>query len=805
MENNRYWMVIELLLSYSTIVFAQISSKATITGMVVDASSHRPIEFVNVVVQSKFDSTLVTGATTGKRGKFEIKNIPVGEYSLRLGLIGFKEKTISSLRIKDQDSTIDLGTISLIETTVNLGEVLITSQKELFNNSIDRKVYNVDQDIMSKSGSASELLQNVPSIEVDIDGNVSLRGSSNVLILINGKNSPLMGKSRAEVLQQMPASSIEKIEVITNPSAKYKPDGTAGIINLVLKKNTSIGLNGGMTLNVGNDSRRNGNIRLNYNPGDFNIFASYSVRRDSRNRTTVDTRTQFDTSTSYYREDLISNARPLSHMVATGMEYNFDTLNSAGISGNYFYNGFTRDDVSNKILQNSSRVTINDYGRDRHDEEFEKEYGLTFHLQHNFPKEDHKVRVEFSASRAPEVEDNHFTNLFRLPPGPSTYDNTLIKQTETKNQLSIDYSDPIDKKSSLEAGYAGEFNNSDFDFYGEFFDTNQQAFVKDFVKTNRFLFDETIHALYATYELSFGSLGILGGVRTEQAYIRSNLVTQDLVVTNNYFSIYPTLHSSYKFSEFVELQLNYSRRVHRPDGEDLNPFPEYRDARNISSGNPNLLPEFIHSVEFGCKFQNDEISVLPGIYYRNTRNRITSITQVINDSTLLTTKQNLSTDQSTGVEFLVSITVGDLLTAHANANAYYNQIDASNLGYSSKRSTWAESGAFTFNVNVTRSTMLQVNSNFTSSRLTPQGENRPSYVINLGLRQELLSNKISLIATVADLFKTQKRELELNTPLLNQNVINKRDSRIIYFGLTYHFGTPAKKSNEESLHYDDSM
>ncbi len=805
MKNYRHWMVIDLLLYCSTIGFAQISSRATITGVVVDASNHRPIEFVNVIVQGKIDSTLVTGSTTGKKGKFEIKNVPVGEYSLRFGLIGFKEKIISSLRIKDQDSTINLGIIPLIETAVSLGEVLVTSQKELFNNSIDRKVYNVDQDIMSKSGSASELLQNVPSIEVDIDGNVSLRGSSNVLILINGKNSPLMGKSRAEVLQQMPASSIEKIEVITNPSAKYKPDGTAGIINLVLKKNTSIGLNGSTALNVGNDSRRNGNIRLNYNPGDFNIFASYSVRRDSRNRTNVDTRTQFDTSTSYYREDLVSNSRPLSHMVAAGMEYNFDTLNSAGISGNYFYNGFTRDDVSKKILQNSSHVTINDYDRDRHDEQFEKEYGLTFHLQHNFPKEDQKVRMEFTTSRAPEVEDNHFTNLFTLPPGPTTLDNTLIKQTENKNQLSIDYSDPINEKSTLEAGYAGEFNNSDLDYYAEFYDTNQQVFVKDFAKTNRFLFNETIHALYATYGFSFGSLGILGGVRTEQAYIRSNLVTRDSVVTNNYFSIYPTLHSSYKFNEFVELQLNYSRRVHRPDGEDLNPFPEYRDARNISSGNPNLLPEFIHSVEFGCKFQNDELSVLPGIYYRNTRNRITSITQVINDSTLLTTKQNLSTDQSTGVELVVSISIGDLLTAHANANAYYNQIDASNLGYSSTRSTWTRSGAFTFNINVTRSTMLQMNSNFTSARLTPQGENRPSYVINLGLRQELLSNKLSLVATVADIFRTQKRELELNTPILNQNVINKRDSRIIYFGLTYHFGTSAKKSTEESLHYDDNQ
>src|SRR5450759_718071 len=252
-----------LTLLSATIIYSQTNGIGSIRGSVVDESTRRPLEFVNIVLHNAADSAIVTGTVSDKNGKFEIKNVPSGEYLVTFSLISYKEKKTPSFKIDPQHSKLNVGTVGLTETMVSLDEVLVTSQRALFNNSIDRKVYNVEQDIMSKSGSASELLQNVPSIQVDIDGNVSLRGSSNVLILINGKNSPLMGKSCAEVLQDMPANSIEKIEVITNPSAKYKPDGTGGIINLVLKKNTSRGLNGGITANGGNHNRENGSVRLN--------------------------------------------------------------------------------------------------------------------------------------------------------------------------------------------------------------------------------------------------------------------------------------------------------------------------------------------------------------------------------------------------------------------------------------------------------------------------------------------------------------------------------------------------------------
>jgi len=792
---------------FSTFVVAQESNMGTIKGSVVDEATSRPLEFVNTVLHNKADSAIVTGKATDKRGIFDFADILPGDYFMTYSLIGYKEKASPAFIIDPQHKRLNLGTVVLVATPVDLDEVLVTAQKSLFNNSIDRKVYNVDQDIMSKAGSASELLQNVPSVQVDVDGNVSLRGSSNVLIMVNGKTSALMEKSSAEVLQQMPASSIEKIEVITNPSARYNPEGTAGIINIVLKKNATLGVNGNLTANAGNNGRYNGNIRLNFNPGNYNIYASYGLRKDNRNRTNSDTRARVDAASvlSYYNGDLLSYASPLSNIVAMGLDYRADSLDQFGITGNFFINTFTRTDNLHVVLQNDSRANTEEYNRNRYDPEYEEEYGLTTYFEHDFPKKDHKLRLEFTASQSPEQEDNHFTNIYDLPVSSTSYDNTLIKQADNRNQLSLDYSNPLSEGSLLEAGYAGEFNNADLDFHAESFDANQQHFVKDSLETNQFLYDGVINALYGTYKESFGAFGLLAGLRAEQAHIKSDLVTRDSVVSNDYFNFYPTIHLSYKLSGSTELQLSYSRRTNRPRGEDLNPFPEYRDPRNVSAGNPHLLPEYIHSIELGCQFQNDVVSVLPALYYRYTYNRFTSVTQAIDDSTLLTTRQNLSNDQSGGVEVVVSADAGGFFSAHWSANGFYEQIDASNLGYTQNRSTTTWSSSLTLNFELTETSKLQMNSNYTSSRLTPQGAYVPTYVVNMGFRQEMLDGKVSLIATISDLLKTQKRQLELNTPLLNQTVINTRDSRIVYVGFTYHFGALPKKSNEEQIHYDDNI
>jgi outer membrane receptor protein involved in Fe transport len=357
----------------------------------------------------------------------------------------------------------------------------------------------------------------------------------------------------------------------------------------------------------------------------------------------------------------------------------------------------------------------------------------------------------------------------------------------------------------LEAGYEGEFNNSDYDFTSEYFDQSQQAFVIDKAKTNRFLYDDAIHALYGTWRQSFGKFGFQAGLRAEQVYTTSNLVTLDSTMKNEYFSLFPTLHLSYKFSPMAELQLNYSRRTRRPDGDDLNPFPEYRDPRNIQAGNPRLLPEYIHSFELGCQLQNQTFSLLPSLYYRYTMNRFTQVTQVLNDSVLLTTETNLEKDQSAGMELVLSANTGEWFSAHLSGNAFYNRIDASNLGYGENKSTISWSSALMVKLNFAKSTALQMNANFNSRRLTPQGEISPSYSINMGFRQELLENSLSVVLTVSDIFQTMKREMILNTPALKQTSVNTRDSRVIYLGMTYTFGRSDKKSKEEQIKYEEGL
>ncbi|MGD0339610.1 MAG: outer membrane beta-barrel family protein [Bacteroidota bacterium] len=797
-----------ILVLFSLNVVAQNHYMGRITGTVLIESTKKPLEFVNVIVLSKSDSLLVTGAVTDNRGYYEIVNIPVGEYFIKYSLLGYEERQSKNFAVDTQQREMDFGKTYLKESAVLMGEVTVTTQKMILNTSIDRKVYNVQQDILSKTGSASDLLQNIPSVQVDIDGTVSLRGSENVLILLNGKPSPLMGKNRAEVLQQMPASSIEKIEVITNPSAKFKPDGTSGIINIVMKKDAGSGLNGTLSGNAGNHDRYNGNINLNYNPGTYNIFGSYSIRQDERNSFTTDRRMQYDSTgrfTGYHNEDGSSTSRPLSHIVVLGMDYRLDTANSFGFSGNYRYRGFTRTETSAKVTRDVGSVITEDYDRLRYDPEYEKEMGGNAYFQHNFDGEDHKLRAEFTASHQPELEDNHYTNVYRFPAASTQYDNMRIDQNENQNQLTVDYSNKLTETSTIEAGYAGNFNKRDMDYHGEYLDAHQRQFVTDLQKTSHFIYNETIHALYATYESSIGSLGFLGGLRVEQSFIHANLVSRDSIITNDYLKLYPTLHLSYHISPGTELQLNYSRRANRPEGDDLNPFPEYQDPRNVRAGNPRLMPELIHSVEFGFQWQNDNLTIVPSVFYRNRHNGFTRVTTSLNDTTLLTTQANLASDESAGFDLVVSGNAGNTFSANFSANAFYEQIDASNLGFSDRKSTTTWSGSLNCNLNLASATMIQMNSNYRSSRLTPQGEFKPSFVMNLGVRQDLFDEKLSVVLTVSDILKTLKREMNLDTPWLNQNTVNNRDTRIIYFGLTYHFGTQAKKSKEKSLQYDNNL
>ncbi|HUS03128.1 MAG TPA: TonB-dependent receptor [Chitinophagaceae bacterium] len=792
------------LLFCSAAVFAQ--SKAEISGTVTDGVSNSPIEFANVQLLKAADSSIIKATASDKKGKFTLDNIAEGNYVLLCTFISYNKVKLP-ITIKPGEKKLNTGIIKISSLSQTMNEVIVTTKKSILNTSIDRKIYNVGQDIMAQSGSAADILKNVPSVEVDIDGGVTLRGSPEVMILIDGKPSPLMGKTRAEVLQQLPANSIERIEVITNPSARFKPDGTAGIINIVMKKNLKSGWNGTLTGNAGNNKRYNGNVNLNYKTAKINVFGSYGIRQDSRQRLNIIDREEIDSAghtVLFYNEQNASPARPLSHLFSAGTEYNLDEHNSIGISGNHSHRDQTKNDVANKYYYSPNHILTRQYDRLRYDPEYEIESDATVFWQHNFKKEDHEIRFEYNRSWQDELEDNNFTNKYTVPIAVTTFDNTLIRQTSKENHITADYSNALSENAKLELGYDGSFNVYDPVFYGEYFDASQQKFVKDITKSNKFIYDQKLNAVYGTYQRSYKAFGYSAGLRGEQTNIIANLVTKDSVLNNSYFKFYPTIHFDYKVKN-GDIQLNYSRRVRRPEADDLNPFPEYADPRNLRAGNPKLLPEIINSIELGYKWQNENYSFVPSLYYRYKQNGFTQVTVKLNDSTFLTTQQNLSNDKSAGLELIFSARPAKFMQANISSNIFYNVIDASDLGFAAKRSVISMSTNFNTTFTITKNTMMQISSNYRSARLTPQGKSYGTFVFNSGIRQDLFKKKLSVTLTGSDLFKTLREKRELNTPFLKQLSIGRRDAQIFYLGLAFHFGKNIKKSTEEKLQFDNAL
>jgi outer membrane receptor protein involved in Fe transport len=801
----RYFILSSFVFICSSLFSQQ--NNGIITGTVIDKISQRPVEFVNVVLFTNSDSTIVQGTVTDKKGNFFLSAVLPGTYKIKYSYIGYAGADTRSLTITKEQTTIQLGTIELSNRTTALSEVVVTGKKSMLRTSIDRKVYNVSQDLMSKSGSASDILKNIPSVEVDIEGNVNLRGSGEVTILINGRPSPLMGKNRAEVLQQLPANSIERIEVITNPSARFRPDGTSGIINIVLKKNNNSGITGNIVGNIGNRQRSNCSLNLNYKKGKFNSFATYNIRQDERNRFNKLNRSYFDSAekvSGFYIEEGKLKARPLSHMFRGGADYAIDSNNSIGVSASYMPSGSTRNDLVQRFYSDKNNQLTSQFNRTRHAPATEYEKDATIYWQRNFSGEEHELRIEVTFSAQAEDEKNYYNNIYNYPLQRSLADNNWVNQVEKNQQLTVDYTKPLTEKSKLELGYGGSFIQQDIDFYVEDFDTLQNKFIPNLLRSNRFLYNETLHAAYGTYQHTYDAFSFSLGLRAEEAYTKVNLLTKNSIIRNQYFQLYPTIHLAYALKK-GELQLNYSRRVNRPDGDAMNPFPEYIDPLNLRAGNPKLLPEYIHSVEFGYQWKGKNFSFVPSIYYRYKYNSFTTVTKRINDTVLLTTRENLLNEQSAGLEFILSANAKKFFSANLSSNIYCNTINADNLNVLQKKSIFTFSTNFISTFTFTPNTQLQLSCNYRSARQTAQGQFFPTFVVNMGARQDVFKKKLAVTLTLSDVFKTLQQKVIVNTSYLNQIVITKRDVRVLYIGFSYRFGSSTKKPAVEKMQFDNNL
>lgn len=809
---SRFFILILFTIGSNSYLFAEMLEPTSIKGCVIEKSSGNPLEFATVIVKNKRDS-VITQSVTDKNGWFAFKGIATGEYHLTYSFIGFEKIDSVPVTIKNNHQKLDLGKLYISETGKMLGQVEVVGQRSTFVNSIDRKTFNVGQDLMSKSGSVSDLMQNIPSVQVDMDGNVSLRGSENVTILIDGKASAMMKVNRAAVLQQMSAGNVEKIEIITNPSAKYKPDGNSGIINIVMKKDRNLGFNGNVTANVGNLERWNFNGLLSYNPGKLNLYGSFGMRQDNRSRINDITTNSYDTGRNFLNfSRTYSNgvSHPVSYIGNLGFDYKLNDKNKFGASASYNYRVFIVIDTTNYIVRDNLNLTTLNYNRARYRPESESDLEFKAFYNHKFNKEGHEINFDLTTSKTSENEDSHFTNIYTIPAIIDTKDHTLYTHLCYDTEFSAEYTLPLGVDKKFEAGYIYQNVSNDLDLKRDTMVTAipTEIWQNDLFRSNRFIRREDTHVLYTTYEQEIGNFGFLLGLRAEKTYTNANLkagqANRDSVIPNNYFRLYPTVHASYKLSKLHELQLNYSHRIRRPEDEELNPFPEYQDMRNIRAGNPLLMPEDTHSFELGYQYKNDAATFLSTLYYRNSYNLITSIVEDLGNNVYKSTLQNLAQSQAAGLELILSSGIGKILNFNLATNAFYNTIDTSSLGFSANKSNIAWSANANVNINVTKSTVWQFTSNYTAETLTPQGKRVPSFVLNSGLKQDLFKKKGALILTVSDIFNSMRYQTEIDIPTMKRIEIRRRSSQTIYLGFTYNFGGSDKKQ-KDGLKFDNAL
>jgi outer membrane receptor protein involved in Fe transport len=359
--------------------------------------------------------------------------------------------------------------------------------------------------------------------------------------------------------------------------------------------------------------------------------------------------------------------------------------------------------------------------------------------------------------------------------------------------------------AKLEAGYAGEVGKDDTNFLAGYLDPVSGEWLVDTTETNRFIYRDSIQAVYATYGRPFGKFAFLAGLRLEDAFIDTNLVTTAVRNKSDYLRLYPTLHLTYDLTDTGQLVLNYSHRIHRPNVEDLNPFPEYQDPFNLYAGNPLLRPEETHSIEGGYQYHKDATTFLAAVYFRDTYNAFTTVSEYINSVTLLTTQENLSSNRSGGVELIMAAPIGRSVDLNLSANGYDNEVDASNLGYPGDRSSVGWDAKMSVEWRASKVDEFQLNQNYSGRRLTAQGYKLPNYVANVGYRHEFKGRNLAFVATVSDLFDSLKERTVIDTPILQDRLTRRRSTRIIYAGFVYTFGGPAKSKKDDLLQYDNQL
>jgi outer membrane receptor protein involved in Fe transport len=669
------------------------------------------------------------------------------------------------------------------EASTGVSAVEVQADAPQVRTSIDRRSYSVAGDLSAQSGSIADALRNLPSVEVDVQGNVSLRGDPSVTILIDGKPSSMFqGDGRGQALQQMPADRIDRVEVVTNPSAEFRADGTGGVINLITKKAKGAGATSSLRLTVGDSGRGGVSGSVGYNGPKLSASGDLNYRRDTADQVDYEHRRQ---------ADLDSETKGKTQLDMEGVSsqgsVDYDVSDKLRVGGEARLGrfDFAVDSLADTAREDGTGNPTQAFQRDLTVRQRRDNGMIGANLRRKLAGDGHELTLKLSYDVTDDNRVRTGHTVATLPTASSAFDQQRLGYDTRQTDLKGDYVRPMGEGRTLKLGFDLQFDDNGYvnrGFRGE----SLVGLTPDPLLTNQFLYEQTLSQAYVTYERPVGDLTVLAGLRYEKSQL-------DLAITsrrdeNDTADILPSLHLSYPLGERQKLTASYSERLQRPGPFDLNPVPFLLDPLNYRIGNPNLKPQETRSFELGWQYRKAPLLAMATLYYRENDKVVSDVVTDIGGGVFVTTKANVAQSRNGGLELVLNGKLNKTLTYNLSSNLFWAELDGSNLGFPGKRSAATASGRASLSWQATPKDLIQVNGFLTGKRLTAQGYAMPSAGIDLGYRRKI-DERLSLVVTVQDVLGLYRDKQVIDTPALKSLVVRDIDARMLRVGLAWTFGT----------------
>lgn len=761
--------------------------KIEVTGKVID-QGNVGLPFATVAIISAKDSSIIIGGITNEKGNFKIKS-PIDKILVQVSYLGYNTYLSDVIALSAKEPEVILKAISLEKNNQNLDEVTVIAEKSEMNFLMDKKIFTVGKDLTTKGSNVLDVLDNVPSVTTDIEGNISLRGSGNLTILINGKPSALTGNGNTDILKFIPADQIERVEVMTNPSAKFDAEGSAGMINIVMKKDRLSGLHASFSVNVGSPANHGLNVNLNWKKGKSNIFFNGGIGyRAFEGKSNVQQSFNLP-DTSYFSINTATYGRKsLNANFTTGVELNLKGKNQ--LTTSIRLRNSNGDNDSQVNYETFSDVQAPHVLTTRTDIEDETDKTAEINVQHTktFGSSDHKLSTNIQASTSFETENSAIKEF-----GVTGLEQQVNNQEGNADfMFQTDYERTILKKIKLETGVKYALRNIETEYAVTELDSNN-IFQQLASLTNAFNYNEQIAAGYLQFGGKFGKFSSKIGLRGEHSNISTELVNSNLKKNKIYFNLFPSAFFTYELNKASSLQLNYSKRVSRPRFWYLNPFFSYTDSRNIRTGNPDLDPEFGHNFEFGYLWRNKGKSFYGAIFNRNESPTFQRVSTADINGVITTTTINHGSNTAWGIETNWSQPITKKIQLTLGGDVFYFKTNVSLAGLRNVSAT-NYNGRMSARYKINKTTGLQLTANYRAPQKTVQGINKASGAINIGFNKDFWDNKASFGFNARDIFNTRKRRSYTETNTFSSTNVHQWGAPWISVNFTYYINKENKPS-----------